>query len=64
MSINIHPQYITDDNGKKVSVIISIEEFESMIEDIDDLSQIEERKDEVLTSHTDFLEELRQDGIL
>jgi len=27
MSINIHPQYITDDNGKKVSVIISIEEL-------------------------------------
>ena len=32
MPINLHPQYITDDNGDKVSVVIGIQEFENMIE--------------------------------
>ncbi|HIP62503.1 MAG TPA: hypothetical protein EYG98_08085 [Sulfurovum sp.] len=64
MSINIHPQYITDSNGEKISVIIPIEEFEIIMEDFQDLSIIEERKDEALTAHSDFMEELKQDGLL
>ena len=34
MPINLHPQYITDNSGDKVSVIITIKEFENMLEDI------------------------------
>ena len=30
MPMNLHPQYITDDNGTKVSVILPIEEFEDI----------------------------------
>jgi len=64
MPINIHPQYITDDNGDKVSVVIDIEEFKHMLEDIEDLTAIADRKDEGTTSHDDFLKELRADGTL
>jgi PHD/YefM family antitoxin component YafN of YafNO toxin-antitoxin module len=64
MSMNLHPQYITDDHGKKVSVIISMQEFESMLEDIEDLAIIAERKNEKTTSHEDFLKELKADGTL
>jgi hypothetical protein len=37
MPINLHPQYITDENGNKISVVLPIEEFESILqnEDID-----------------------------
>jgi len=64
MPINLHPQYITDDNGDKVSVVIDMQEFENMLEDIEDLTAIADRKDEETTSHDKFLEELRADGTL
>ncbi|MBL1242838.1 MAG: hypothetical protein COA30_06900 [Sulfurimonas sp.] len=64
MPINLHPQYITDDSGDKVSVIITIEEFENMLEDIEDLTAIADRKNENTTSHKKFLEELKSDGTL
>jgi PHD/YefM family antitoxin component YafN of YafNO toxin-antitoxin module len=60
----IHPQYIVDENGKKRSVILSIKEFEEMIEDLDDLACIAKRKDEKTTSHQEFLKELKKDGLL
>ena len=64
MPINLHPQYITNDSGDKLSVIIDIQEFENMLEDIDDLTAIADRKDEDTTSHDDFLKELKADGTL
>ena len=35
MPMNLHPQYITDENGVKVSVVLPIEEFENIIQDND-----------------------------
>jgi len=60
----LHPQYITDEKGKKTSVIIPITEFRHLIEDIDDLAVAAERRDELTTSHKDFLSELSKDGII
>jgi len=31
-------QYVTNDAGKKTAVILSIDEFEELLEDIDDLA--------------------------
>jgi hypothetical protein len=31
--MNLHPQYITDENGVKISVILPIEEFKNIIQD-------------------------------
>ena len=64
MSMNLHPQYITDENGEKVSVVLSMEEFENMLEDFEDLAIVAERKDEKSTSHKEVLKELKQDGII
>lgn len=63
-SLNIHPQYIVNDNGDKTSVVLSIEDFKSIIEDFQDLIIVAERKDEKKTSHKEFLKELKRDGIL
>lgn len=30
------PQYIVDDEGKRVSVILSIEDYESLVDELDD----------------------------
>lgn len=64
MPMNIHPTYITNDAGEKLSVVLSIEEYQSILEDYEDLAIVAERKDEKTTTHDSFLEELKQDGII
>ena len=64
MPINLHPQYITNDNGEKLSVVLSIQEFEDILEDIEDLAIVAQRKDEKTTSHQDFINELKIDAII
>ena len=39
-------QYIIDDNGNKTAVILSIELYEQMLEDIHDLAIVAERRSE------------------
>ena len=36
----IHPQYITDDSGKKKSVILPLKVFNSMMEALEELQDI------------------------
>ena len=43
-------QFIVDDNGKKTAVIIPIEEYESLLEDLADLSVMAERRNETSES--------------
>ncbi|MBC7390345.1 MAG: hypothetical protein H7329_14100 [Opitutaceae bacterium] len=38
--LTVHPQYITDNNGKKLSVILPIKEFKAIIEEIEELEDI------------------------
>lgn len=38
--LTIHPQYITDNTGKKVSVIIPIKDFEAILEELEELEDI------------------------
>ncbi len=40
------PQFITNTDGKKVSIILPIEEYHELMEDLEDLATIAERKDE------------------
>ena len=35
-----NPQYITDDSGKKISVVIPIKDFKAMLEDLEELEDI------------------------
>ena len=45
-------QYITNDAGKRSAVVISIEQFNQLIEDISDLAVIAERREEPAISHS------------
>ena len=46
----INPQFITDANGVKLSVILPIDEFEAIMEELDELEDIklydEEKRDD------------------
>ena len=60
----IQEQYIVSKEGKKIAVIIPIEEFEELLEDLHDLAIISEREDEPAISLEDLREKLIEDGIL
>ncbi len=60
----IKEQYIVSKEGKKIAVIIPIEEFEELLEDLHDLAIISEREDEPAISLEDLREKLIEDGIL
>lgn len=57
-------QYIVDANGDKSAVVLPIEQFYQLLEDLDDLAVLAQRRDEPTVSHDDLLAELRQRGIL
>ena len=36
----IHPQFITDDTGKKLSVVLPINDFKNLMEELEELEDI------------------------
>ncbi|MGA1191373.1 MAG: hypothetical protein ACO3XO_03725 [Bdellovibrionota bacterium] len=56
-------EYITDDAGNK-KVVLPVETYEELLEDIQDLVAVAERKGESSISFDDVLKNLRQDGLL
>ncbi|MCL5031564.1 MAG: hypothetical protein M1480_21375 [Bacteroidetes bacterium] len=57
-------KYITDKKGKKTEVIMKVKDFEELIEDLNDMAIIAERRDEETITHKDLIKELKRDGIL
>jgi hypothetical protein len=57
-------QYLTDEDGKKTAVVLPITEYEKLLEDLDDLAAIAERREEPTIPHDQFKAELKRDGIL
>lgn len=59
-----HKQFIVDDTGKKTAVVLSLEEYEELIEDIHDLAVIAERRDEPTISFDELKKRLKTDGLI
>jgi len=60
----LHPKFITDDAGEKTEVILPINEYRELLEDLDDLAVAAERRDESSVSHDELIAELKRDGLL
>jgi predicted DNA-binding protein (UPF0251 family) len=59
--MTLHPQFITDENGKQLSVILSLEEYETVLNRLEDFQDIEDAravKDEPTVSWETFKAEL------
>jgi PHD/YefM family antitoxin component YafN of YafNO toxin-antitoxin module len=56
--------YITDHSGKKTSVVLPVEDYEELLEDIQDLVAIAERRDETAISLDELKKNLKSDGLL
>ena len=60
----LHPKYVTDSTGLQTAVILPIEEYNGVLEDLDDLAVIAERANEPTISHDQIVKELKADGYL
>lgn len=57
-------QYLTDDTGRKTAVLLPIDQYEKLLEDLEDLAAMAERRNEPTISHEEFIQELKRDGLL
>ena len=60
----LRPQYIVDESNRKHSVVLPLEEYQALMEDLEDLAAIAERREEPTISHDDLVAELKKDGLL
>jgi len=57
-------QFLTDDRGQKVAVVIPIAEYEDLMEDVADLAAVAERREDERISLADLKLQLIADGLL
>ena len=57
-------QYITDDRGDKLAVVIPISDYKELMEDVSDLAAVAERRDEQTVSLAEVKKRLVADGLL
>ena len=57
-------QFLTDDRGQKVAVVIPIADYELLMEDVADLAAVAERRDDERISLNELKEQLTADGLL
>jgi hypothetical protein len=56
-------QYVVDDAGERVSVVMPVEDYEELLEDLADLAAIAERRDDATVEHARLVERLKADGL-
>jgi hypothetical protein len=49
-------QFLTNEKGRKTAVVLDIGDYEKLLEDLDDLAVIAERRGEETIPHTEFKE--------
>jgi prevent-host-death family protein len=57
-------QYLTNKSGEKTAVVLPLSDYEKLMEDLEDLAVVAERRDEPIISHEQFKAELKRDGHL
>lgn len=57
-------KYIVDSSGERVAVVLPIDEYNELLEDLHDLAVIAERRDEPTVSFEEVKERLRKRGAL
>ena len=61
---DMNPQYLTDDSGKRKFVVLTVKEYEELLEDLHDLAVIAERRHEPTIPLDAFKARLATDGRL
>jgi PHD/YefM family antitoxin component YafN of YafNO toxin-antitoxin module len=56
-------QFLTNEKGRKTAVVLPIEDYEKLQEDLEDLAVIAERRDEETIPHAEFKKGLKRNGL-
>ena len=62
--VRVREQYIVDQRGKKTAVVLPMEGYRRLLEDLHDLAVVAERRDEPTVTLEELKRRLRQDGLL
>ena len=60
----VNEQYVVDAEGRKLAVVLSLEQYEKLMEDLHDLAVVAERRDEETISLQELRRRLKKDGVL
>lgn len=60
----IHARYITSEDGRRTDVVIPVADYEELMEDLQDLAVIAERRDEPAVPLEEVKKKLQEDGLL
>lgn len=60
----IQEQFVVDARGKKTGVILSLKQYEKLMEDLHDLAIVAERRSEKPVSLEDMKRRLKKNGVL
>jgi hypothetical protein len=63
-AIELHPEFVTDAEGRQTAVILPIAEYNGLLEDLADLAAVAERIAEPTIPHALVVKELKDDGYL
>jgi PHD/YefM family antitoxin component YafN of YafNO toxin-antitoxin module len=61
---SLNEKYVVDREGKKTAVILSLQEYRKLLEDLHDLAVVAERRDEETVSFDEVKHHLRENGLL
>jgi len=57
-------QYVIDAEGRRTAVLLSLEQYERLMEDLHDLAIVAERRDEESISLQELKRRLKKDGLI
>lgn len=57
-------QYVIDSKGRKTGVLLSLEEYQRLLEDLHDLAVVAERRKEKPITLSEMKKRLKKDGLL
>jgi len=60
----LHTQYITNEKGERVSVVIPIEEYALLLEDVQDLAAVAERREDPAISRAELIRRLKANSLV
>lgn len=62
MSVTL--QFLTDERGERTAVVLPILDYGKLLEDLEDMAVVAERRDEPVIPHQQFVADLKRDGLL
>ncbi|NOY74312.1 MAG: hypothetical protein GXP32_00780 [Kiritimatiellaeota bacterium] len=59
-----HPHFIINEKGNKESVVLSMQDYSRLLEELEDLAAVAERRNEETFTHSEVIAELKTDGYI